>query len=191
MFLSDNQIRSLILDGTIVIEPFDERLVRPASICLRLGSEYLTPAAKGAVDIASKDTYPQFELGRDGPEGSTVVPPRSWILASTLERIALPRTMAAWISNLSGLARLGLGVGLSSFVSPGFGEQGPSTLALEISNRLEVPIHLRPRMRICHLVFLRLEQEASRSYDSQVGTYSHQTTPRTSVFYSDLSLEGL
>ncbi len=189
MLESDNQIRSLILDGRIRIEPFDDRFIRPASICLRLGSVYLTPGTDGSVDIGRENTYPKFEAREGSYECPIYIPPKSFILGHTLERIALPRTHAAWISNLSGLARLGIGVVLSSFVSPGFGERCSATLTLEISNFLNVPVYLRPGMRICHLLLFRLDRESSESYDSQVGTYSKQDTPKTSTFFSDFSLK--
>lgn len=39
--LSDNEIRGLIKDGILKIDPFDERLVSPASYDLRVGKKAL------------------------------------------------------------------------------------------------------------------------------------------------------
>jgi len=41
MLLSDKTIIELIRKGEIVIEPFDEKLVGPSSIDLRLGNEFI------------------------------------------------------------------------------------------------------------------------------------------------------
>lgn len=188
MLQCDDQIRLLMLNGIIRIEPLDQRCIRPGSVCLRLGSVYLIPTTRGAVDIASEYTYPKFESRDGSAECPICVPANSFILGHTLERISLPRSHAAWISNLSGLARLGIGVALSNFVNPGFGEKCPATLTLEITNSLNVPVYLRPGMRICHLLFFRLEGESNESYDSQVGTYSSQSHPETSRFFKDFSL---
>jgi dCTP deaminase len=188
MLECDNHIWSLILDGTVQIEPLDERCVRPASICLRLGPVYLTPVTRGPVYVTDEATYPHFEAVEGTSRSPICVPSKSFILGHTIERLSLPRTHAAWISNLSGLARLGIGVALSSFVSPGFGEECKSALTLEISNSLDVPVYLRPGMRVCHLLLLRLSGESTESYDSQVGTYSKQDRPEISRFFMDFSL---
>ena len=41
MLLSDRTIRELIRKGELVIEPFDESLIGPSSIDIRLGHEFL------------------------------------------------------------------------------------------------------------------------------------------------------
>ncbi|MBZ5618918.1 MAG: dCTP deaminase [Acidobacteriia bacterium] len=182
MILPDCEIRELIQSGRLTIDPFDDRMVRPGSICLRLGSHALRPLFTDTVDVGDSTTYPQYEtMGED----EIVVPPRTVVLVNTLERIALPRSLAGWMSNLSGLARLGLSVVLSNYVSPGFGESAPSTLALEVSHPFNESVRLRPGMRICHLVLMRLSRDATTSYDEQVGTYSRQSDPRGSVFHRD------
>ena len=38
--LSDGTIRQLVADGRIVIEPWDETMVQPASVDLRLGNSF-------------------------------------------------------------------------------------------------------------------------------------------------------
>jgi len=188
MLQCDNQIRLLLLKGIIHIDPLDQRCIRPSSVCLRLGPVYLIPTTRGSLDIAKQDTYPHFESREGSIECPICVPANSFILGHTIERISLPRSHAAWISNLSGLARLGIGAVLSSFVSPGFGERRPATLTLEISNSLNVPVYLHPGMRICHLLFFRLEGESNESYDTQVGTYSNQENPEASQFFKDFSV---
>lgn len=188
MLVCDRELKRLLTDKVIGIEPLDERCIRPGSICLRLGSIYLIPKTNGPIDIRDKKTYPQFSHVNSNPKKQIIVKPKSLILAHTQESISLPRTYGAWISNLSGLGRLGISVVFSNFVSPGFGERGYSTLTLEIYNSLNVPIKLHAGMRICHLIIIKLTSKSDESYDIQVGTYSKQKGPRPSMFYDDFTL---
>lgn len=187
--ISDVDIIRLIEQQRFRIDPLEESLIRPASICLRLGSEYLVLETNGKpVDVKRKSTYPKYQpLSVSCSEGSIVIPPKEVVLVNTLERIALSSDIGGWITNLSGLARLGLQIALSHYVSPGYGDEGLTTLTLELFNFLDVPIHVYPGMRICHLLLFELSTEATTSYDRLVGTYSHQTGPRGSRFYTDFA----
>jgi len=187
MILSNVEIISLLETGDIQIQPFEEKLVRPASVCLRLGRKCVSVEVSREIDVRDKSTYPRYEMIAAAADGGIFVPPKQMILAHTMEAIALSRQIAARIENLSGLARLGLQVALSNYISPGYGESGMSTLTLELFNTLEVPIRVYPEMRICHLVFTRLAVPCASSYDRQVGTYSRQTGPRGSHFFFEFT----
>jgi dCTP deaminase len=188
MILSNVDILKLVQTGGLVIEPFDAKLVRGASVCLRLGPEFKRMDCRQEIDIRRSETFPAHEEFSSDEYTGFLIPPKTLILASTLERIILPLDIAGWLSNLSGLARLGLQVVLSSLVSPGYGERGATKLTLELLNSLDVPIRVYPKMRICHLTFWRTQQTATVSYDAQVGTYAMQAGPRESRFYTDFEL---
>jgi len=183
--LSDRQIIQSVRNKEIVIQPFDMRLVRGASVCLRLGTKSMQLKCPKAVDVRTESSYPRYSLIEFGATTGIEIPRKTLILADTLEQIALPRGIVGWLSNLSGLARLGLQVVLSNLVSPGYGEHGPTSLTLELFNALEVPLRVYSEMRICHLMFLRVQEPATKSYDAQVGTYALQSGPRGSLFYTD------
>lgn len=182
---SNTELIELVRKGVLVIDPFDPRFVRGASVCLRLGSQFMSPEFTGEVNVRVQESYPTCPITEVDPESGISIPSKTLVLANTLERVALSRGIIGWISNLSGLARLGLQVVLSNLVSPGYGEHGPTTLTLELFNALDVSIRVYPGMRICHLILLRLQQAATISYDTQVGTYAGQSGPRASQFYSD------
>ncbi len=183
--LSNQQIIQSVQNKEIIIEPFDIRLVRGASICLRLGYESMRMECTGTVDVRLEASYPLYKKIEVDARTGLEIPAKRLVLASTYEKIALPRDVVGWLSNLSGLARLGLQVVLSHLVSPGYGEHGSTSLTLELFNTLDVPIKLYSEMRICHLTFLHLQEPATTSYDSQVGTYARQAGPRGSRFYTD------
>ena len=48
----------------IVINPFNKNLVRPASVCLRLGSEYLTCKSTGLINVSDNSTYPNYKINK-------------------------------------------------------------------------------------------------------------------------------
>lgn len=185
--LVDSEIRALVADGSLKISPFDERLVRGGSLCLRLGYEALVPKCSSGVDIKDLATYPSYVSTKiDATQGFELTP-RAFVLAATMEKIALPLNVGGWISNLSGLARLGLQVVFSSWITPGYGSATPTTLTLEIYNALDVGVKIYPGMRICHIVFFPSVLSADAGYDTQVGTYSGQEGPRTSQFYREFA----
>jgi dCTP deaminase len=185
MILSDAQITRSIDSGDLVIEPFSSQLVRPASVCLRLAGEYITMESHNPIDIRDPDTYP-VNRTMVAPHGDGImINPGETVLGSTIERISFSRRLAGRVENLSGLARLGLQVVLSGYVSPGFGEAEPSTLTLEMACFQRSPIIIYPGMRICHLVIWRLDEPALHGYDSQVGNYSHLNGPAPSHFFTD------
>jgi dCTP deaminase len=187
MILADRDILESITSGELTIIPADQSLIRPASICLRLGSAVLVPRPRKnnkEIDVRDGKTYPDYARKNIGDDGFLLIP-KQIVLAATLEKISIPRSISAWISGLSGLARLGIEVVLSNLVSPGYGEKSPCSLTLEIINHSVQPIRLYRGMRICHIVFFRMSNIASAGYDVLVGTYSDQDDPKESRFFED------
>jgi dCTP deaminase len=190
MILTDVEINEFIRSSRIVIDPFDSELVRGASVCLRLGTKFMHVKSGNEIDVRIKETYPNYITSSVLDGSGFVVPAKTFVLASTFEKIALPLDVAGWMSNLSGLARMGLQVIFSNLVSPGYGEFGKTSLTLELFNALDVGVRIHPGMRICHLTFLRSSRPASKSYDAQVGTYANQSGPRASHFHTDFNQTG-
>jgi len=190
MIISDVTIRKLIKNKEINICPFEEKYIRPASICLRLGEDYLLAIEnKDIIDLKDENTFPKYIPSKCNPEKGFILEPSKMVLFNTLEKISLSLNYSGWLSSLSGLARLGIQVVFSQYISPGFGENGLTTIALEIINLNNRPIRIYPGMRICHLVLCELSNQSSRGYDSLIGTYSNQTKPFSSQFYNDFIIK--
>ena len=135
--LSDGTIRRLVAEGRVRIEPWDEAMVQPASVDLRLGSSFRVfhNHRIAAIDLADP---PQnlTELVEIGDEESFVIHPGEFVLGRTLEYVELPDDVVARIEGKSSLGRLGLIVhATAGFVDPGF----KGTLTLEITNLTRVP----------------------------------------------------
>ena len=160
--LSDGTIRRLIADGTVRVEPFEDAMVQPASIDLRLGASFRVfhNHRVRVIDLADPPTglteHVELEEG-----GSFVIHPGEFVLGATQEWVELPDDLVARIEGKSSLGRLGLIVhATAGFVDPGFA----GTLTLEITNLTRVPIVLWPGKPIAQLSFMTLDRPAERPY---------------------------
>jgi len=184
MLLCDHTIRQLIARGEIVIEPFDESLVGPSSIDLRLGNEFRV-FERTRID-AIDPRKPIEELTKlivIKDDEAFVIHPGEFVLATTLEYIKLPNYIAARIEGRSSLARLGIVVhSTGGFVDAGFEGQ----LTLEMSNLNQVPVKLYPGMRIAQLAFIIQDRPSEVPYGKRkTSKYYKQRGPTPSMIYKD------
>jgi dCTP deaminase len=163
--LSDGTIRRLVEAGRIVIEPWDDSLVQPASVDLRLGDSFrvFENHKVTAIDLRNPPTNLTKEV--EVAEGEPfAIHPGEFVLGRTLERVEIPDDVVARIEGKSSLGRLGLIVhATAGFVDPGF----TGTLTLEITNLTRVPIMLYAGLPIAQLSFMALDAPAQRPYGSR------------------------
>lgn len=109
MIFSDRDLRVLIEEGRLVIEPFDPTAVQPSSIDLRVGSQFR---------VFANSRHPYIDV-REPMEGLTemveasvdepfILHPGEFVLGSTLERVELPDDVVGRLEGKSSLGRLGL-----------------------------------------------------------------------------------
>ncbi len=160
--LSDGTILRLVEDGRIRVDPWDESLVQPASIDLRLGDSFRvfhnhrTPA----IDLRNPPTNLTEQVKVTDGE-AFVIHPGEFCLGRTLEYVELPDDIVARIEGKSSLGRLGLIVhATAGFCDPGW----RGTLTLELNNLTRVPIKLYPGLPIAQLSFMTLDAPARRPY---------------------------
>ena len=160
--LSDGTIMRLVREGRIRIEPWDESLVQPASVDLRLGDSFRVfhNHRASAIDLRQ----PPGNLTEEvviGPDEPFVIHPGEFCLARTQEWIELPDDVVARIEGKSSLGRLGLIVhATAGFCDPGW----KGTLTLEFNNLTRVPIRLYAGLPIAQLSFMMLDAPALRPY---------------------------
>jgi len=96
--LSDGTIRRLVAEGRVRIEPWDEAMVQPASVDLRLGDSFRVFHNHRATAI-DLDQPPAnlTELVRVGQGESFVIHPGEFVLGRTEELVALPDDLVARI----------------------------------------------------------------------------------------------
>jgi dCTP deaminase len=87
-----------------------------------------------------------------------VLEPGCTIHGITLERITLPRDLCGFLEGRSRFARLGLMIHVTSaFVQPGVSNRQ----VLEMSNVSNRSLRIHPGVRLCQIVLLRTEGEAT------------------------------
>jgi dCTP deaminase len=141
------------LEDRLIVTPLlDPDQVRGAAIDLRLGTEFLLlqRTRRSGIDPGKRSQADLDEL-----QERVVIPfgeqlwlhPRHFVLAATLEYLALPRNLCANVIGRSSWGRLGLIVATAVFVHPGF----HGCLTLELVNEGDSPIALTPGTRIAQL----------------------------------------
>ena len=170
MVLSDHDIKIELASGRIVLEPFDEHLIQPASIDVRLGRDFRVFRNSSHVFIDPQTHQPDLtEQIVVGADDAFVLHPGQFALGTTLERIAVPDDILGKLEGKSSLGRLGLMIhSTAGYVDPGW----EGEITLELSNVATLPIVLHPGMRIGQMSFERMTSPVERPYGS-AGLGSH------------------
>lgn len=122
-------------------------MVNPASVNLCLGNTFLTPCKMaGGIKLGDRLLYDCH--GRQDGEWFTLHP-GEFCLATTKEKIVMPRNVAAFVQGRSSIGRIGLAVQNAGFVDPGFFGH----ITLELKNDSPNPIILLPGYPVAQLVF--------------------------------------
>ncbi len=174
MVLSDNTIRQMLASGTLKVEPIQDQQIQPASIDLRLGRFFLKVDENRTECITMKEQLRYVELERD----EIVIPPQTFMLATTMEYIKLPDSITGFVEGRSSIGRMGLFIQNAGWVDAGF--EGEITLELFNANRL--PIKLEAGRRICQIVLAQMDRAADRPY---FGKYQYQKGAVGSRVYLD------
>lgn len=174
MIVSDTTLREMLSAGEVEIDPIEEYQLQPASVDLRLGDHFLKVDENTADSISLNSPVSYTELRAE----QIVIPPQSFMLAVTKERVRLPHNLTAFVEGRSSIGRIGLFIQNAGWVDPGFN----GTITLELFNANRLPIRLTVGRRICQLVFARMDQPASRPYG---GKYQHQRNAVGSRVHQD------
>ena len=187
MILSDRSIKESIASGRIVITPYDESLVQPASIDIRLDGRFLVfrNYKHSCIDpkALQKDLTEMVTVAHGDP---FIVHPGEFILGNTVERVKLGDDLVARLEGKSSLGRLGLIVhATAGYVDPGF----DGNITLELSNVANLPIRLYPGMKVGQISFFAMTTPADRPYGSPgLGSkYKGQTAPTASKMHLNFS----
>lgn len=162
VILSDGTIRELVESGSLGIDPFEPDLVQPASIDVRLGTEFRVMSNSRLTHLDPREHNDSIMDATQVPiDEPFVLHPGEFALGHTAERLSLPPTVVGIVNGKSSLGRIGLQVhATAGFVDPGF----EGVIVLELSNVANLPILLRPGMKIAQMVFQQLDRPAERPY---------------------------
>jgi dCTP deaminase len=175
VLLSDRDIRVEVDKGRITLDPYDEAMIQPSSVDIRLDRYFR---------VFENHRYPHIDPAVDQPDLTRAVEPTGeepfilhpgeFVLGSTYEMVTLPDDIAARLEGKSSLGRLGLLThSTAGFIDPGFSGH----VTLELSNVATLPIKLWPGMKIGQFCFFRLSSPAEHPYGS-AGTGSRYQDQR-------------
>jgi len=156
MILTRNEIKKRIGSKSIKIEPFDDALLGPASIDIRLGREFRRFRARPTiVDLTEEVDFDQISTVEEADE--FILHPGEFALGISKENITLSQDIAGFLRGRSRFARLGLIVNSTAdFIQPGIDNRQ----VLEIRNLGVMPIKLKEGMPICQLILMECRGEA-------------------------------
>ncbi len=188
MVLSDRTIRAEIDAGRIEIEPFDEDLVQPSSVDVRVDRRFRVfhNARYPYIDVRQpmEDLTELVEVANDEP---FILHPGEFVLGQTLEHVTLPDDLVARLEGKSSLGRLGLLIhSTAGFVDCGW----EGNLTLELSNVANLPITIYHGMPIGQISFMRMDGPVENPYGSRDSKYQGQAEPTPSRFYLNFDRPG-
>jgi dCTP deaminase len=184
--LSDRTILRLLAAGRIEIDPYDEALLQPSSVDVRVDRYFR---------VFRNNLYPYIDVKVEQEaltelvevdDDPFVLHPGEFVLGSTLERVKLPDDLVARLEGKSSLGRLGLLIhSTAGFIDPGW----DGHVTLELSNVANLPITIYPGMKIGQLSFMELTEPASTPYGAaKLGSkYQGQRGPTPSRYWQNFS----
>ncbi|EXJ24339.1 Deoxycytidine triphosphate deaminase [Alkalibacterium sp. AK22] len=177
MILSGQTIGDYHKDETLSITPFDAHSLQPASVDLRLGEHFSLIDELSTPMLSVKDPSPAYveKTIKDGER--VVIPPQSFLLATTKETIRLPKHLTAFVEGRSSIGRLGVFIQNAGWIDPGFSGE----ITLELFNANRVPVELEVGMRVCQLVIA----EVDKTTEGYQGKYLNQTGATASRIHLD------
>jgi dCTP deaminase len=183
MLLSDRDLKAALASGRMSLSPYDEAMVQPSSIDVRLDRWFRVFANHRYTHIdpaAQQDDLTEMVEVPD--DEAFLLHPGEFLLGSTLEVITLGNDLASRLEGKSSLGRLGLLThSTAGFIDPGFSGH----VTLELSNVATLPIKLYPGMKIGQICVLLLSSPSEHPYGSNVygSRYQDQRGPTPSRSY--------
>lgn len=161
MLLGNRNILGALEAGRVVIDPFDEARLQPASVDLTLSPHFTMQSldglgrfleGKSAALRVDEPAESHFRLRREVRE--LELSPGEFCLASCQERVELDLTLAGRLEGKSSLGRLGLAIHVTAgFIDPGF--RGYPTL--ELVNHSRYPITIIAGMPVAQLSLFEVD----------------------------------
>lgn len=134
------------------VTPFEECQVNAASYDVRVGEHWICPTRDPEEFCA-----PHIKLF-----------PGEVVLATTIEYVRIPRSVACDLKLKSTLGRLWINHSLAGWCDPGFA----GNITLELQNLGPEPFVLEAGRRIAQLIFISMESEPEIAY-GEPGSSSH------------------
>ncbi|HOO76841.1 MAG TPA: dCTP deaminase [bacterium] len=148
--IARSELKKLIREGVIRIEPLAASQIGPASVDLHISNRFWV--YDKVRDIFHVDDAADYrKVSREVMvKDYFVLMPGESVMGITVEKITLPENICGRLEGRSRFARLGLLVHITaSFMQPGISNHQ----ILEMYNASPIPLAIHPGTRICQFVF--------------------------------------
>jgi len=183
--LADRTIRRLLDEGRIGIDPYEDSLLQPSSVDVRVDRYFRVFHNNRYAFIDVREPQEELtELVEVGEDRPFVLHPGEFVLGSTLERITLPDDLVCRLDGKSSLGRLGLLIhSTAGFIDPGW----DGHVTLELSNVANLPITIYYGMKIGQLSSVQMTEPAETPYgaDKLGSKYQGQRGPTPSRYWQN------
>ena len=173
--LSDKWIKKMALNG--MISPFEEKQIGEGKISYglssfgydaRVSNEFKIFTNVNSEIVDPKSFKPSNFVTKNVSE--CVIPPNSFVLASTVEYFKIPKDVLVICLGKSTYARCGIIVNVTP-LEPGW--EGHVTL--EFSNTTPLPAKIYANEGVAQFIFLQGNEKPETSYSDRKGKYMWQT----------------
>jgi len=185
MILSDFDIKKELKLGGIIIKPFDEKNLQPASVDLHLGEEFLTfdTSSNFVIDVKNptEGLMKKKKINKDTP---FILHPGEFALGVIAEETGVSERLVGRLEGKSSLGRLGLIIHTTAgYLDPG----NCLKMTLELFNAGKLPIKLYSGMPIGQMAFEYLSSACERPYGSAGlnSKYYKDQEPKASKMYKN------
>ncbi|MGA9061909.1 MAG: dCTP deaminase, partial [Terracidiphilus sp.] len=144
--MTDHEIRAAVQNGEIILNPFDDSKVEPASYDARVGMWAFSSSSRERIDL--------------GARGVLIVEPGEFAVLECRERVELNNRTVAQLGLRSEYARRGLLMLSGPQIDPGFS----GVLVVRLINLAPKPIALPYEAPFMTLQFFRLASATTRPY---------------------------
>ena len=172
MILGDRDLKYYIEKKRIVIEPFDDEIIRENGVDLRLGNQ-VARLRRTSITLDSsnppEDLSPYYAIEESD---EILIAPGEVVLLTSLEYLKLPEDIMAFVELRSSFARLGL-LMPPTIIDAGF--EGNVTLEVHGS---AFPVLLRRGQRFAHIIFARTLSPVESPYRGRYQGQRGVTLPK-------------
>lgn len=193
MILSDRDIEKAMRAGDIIVDPYTEKMLQPASIDLHLDNHFLIfdTNANFVID-PKKPIDPMMQEIVITDERPFVLHPGEFALAMIHETTGVSDKYVGRLEGKSSIGRMGLLIHVTAgFLDPG----NTLKMTLELHNVANLPILLYHKMPIAQIAFEELSSPSERSYNKENAhalnsKYVGDTKPRASQMWKNFLTEA-
>lgn len=162
MILSDRDIIIAVKKGDIVIKPYNENDIQPASVDLHLDKHFLVfDTHQNTVIDPKKNVDSLMKKVLITDEMPFILHPGEFALGNVLEVTGVSNSLVGRLEGKSSLGRLGLLIhATAGFLDPG----NSLKMTLELHNTADLPILLYYKMPIAQMAFEKLSSPCITGY---------------------------